>query len=281
MLTNNQEYQVLTQSLSRRWLSFLTFLIISFLIALFCFALTPSAANAENYYLSIEASKNVKEGTGVQVQFNVTVTPSLDFTDDVSVKWATFNGSALAGFDYTAANGTLEFHDGGPSVLPITIDILDDSFAEGSENFTITLSDPKADLGDDAYITPGQGTGTCTIDDNEKTLTLIIANGPDENCVLVDDGSGMGPVPYGPNPFGDTYFIPIQEGNTVTLTAIPNVMSPSKWMFVTFDGGFRFYHSQSRRNGRHVSLRFCLHENRHGDPDCQSGRRFLLSGVDR
>ncbi|MEP7010396.1 MAG: Calx-beta domain-containing protein [Acidobacteriota bacterium] len=63
-------------------------------------------------------------------------------TGPVSVSYATSNGTAVAGSDYTAAAGTVSFADGqgGPRTIPISL-LADDAF-EGSENFTVALSGP-------------------------------------------------------------------------------------------------------------------------------------------
>jgi ribosomal protein L35AE/L33A len=80
----------------------------------------------------------------------------------VSVNYATANGSATAGSDYTAASGTLNFADGQTSQT-FTVNITDDTFFEGNETFTVTLSSPTggATLGNPA-------TATVTIVDNEQ-----------------------------------------------------------------------------------------------------------------
>ena len=67
----------------------------------------------------------------------------------------------------------------------------------------------------------------------DYTLTLKISDGPTENACLVDDGTGT--TQYGPHPTIDTYNILIPEGNTVTLTALPDASSPNRWYFNMFD----------------------------------------------
>lgn len=57
----------------------------------------------------------------------------------VTVHYATQDGSALAGQDYTASSGTLTFNP-GQSVKSITVPLLDDAAAEGVERFALVLS---------------------------------------------------------------------------------------------------------------------------------------------
>ncbi len=72
--------------------------------------------------------------------FTVTVTRLSGSFGAASVNYATANGSATAGSDYTAASGTLNWTNGQTSARTFVIPILDDLIYEGSETFTVTLS---------------------------------------------------------------------------------------------------------------------------------------------
>lgn len=67
-------------------------------------------------------------------------------TGAVSVDFATTDGSAIAGEDYTAATGTLSWGDGDDDDKIITIEILADDVAEGEETFGVQLSNPTGDV---------------------------------------------------------------------------------------------------------------------------------------
>ena len=97
-------------------------------------------------------------------------TVSLDIAsgETVTVDYATGDDSATAGPDYTADTGTLTF-DPGDLSKTISVTIKDDSTGEGSEAFTVTLSNAS-----NASIGDGSATGTIT--DNEQTPTLSIAD---------------------------------------------------------------------------------------------------------
>ena len=72
----------------------------------------------------------------------------------VDLDYATANGSANAGTDYTAATGTLHWAAGDAAVKTFTVTILTDALAESPENFTVTLSNPTngALLGPGSFI---------------------------------------------------------------------------------------------------------------------------------
>ena len=114
--------------------------------------------------LSID-NVTVDEGDGTA---EFTVTLDLASGESVTVEYATSNGTALAGSDYTAASGTLTFA-AGDTVKTIDVTVADDSLGEGDEAFTVTLSNASnAGLGD------SEATGTIT-DNDMPTLTIADA----------------------------------------------------------------------------------------------------------
>ena len=79
----------------------------------------------------------------------------------VSVDYATNNGSATAGSDYGSVSGQLVFAPGETSKV-INIPILEDATDEPNQNFTLTLSSPTGGA------TIGTGTSDITIVDNDN-----------------------------------------------------------------------------------------------------------------
>ena len=59
----------------------------------------------------------------------------------VTVAFATGNGTAISGTDYTARSGTVTFRPGTTAEM-ISIAVLDDTSANGQRSFTLTLSKP-------------------------------------------------------------------------------------------------------------------------------------------
>ncbi len=83
------------------------------------------------------ASYSVSEGTASIV---IPVIRS-STTGTASVAFATANGTATAGSDYTARSGTLAFAAGIGS-MNISVPITNDTAADGNETFTVSLSAP-------------------------------------------------------------------------------------------------------------------------------------------
>ena len=105
-----------------------------------------------------------KEGDDDSIDFTVTLDEAASET--VTVDYATSDGSAEAGNDYTATNGTLSF-SAGDTRKTISVAISDDNDNESDETFTVTLSNASgADLGTQA------ATGTI----RNRTVTPLTAS---------------------------------------------------------------------------------------------------------
>jgi chitinase len=104
----------------------------------------PTPAN-----LSIADVSADEAGTAA---FRVTLAPAVNRA--VTVKWATADGTAAAGKDYTAGSGTLSFA-ANETAKTVAVALLADELAEGSETFTVALSSPVG-----ATVADGQAVGT-------------------------------------------------------------------------------------------------------------------------
>ncbi len=87
----------------------------------------------------------------------------------VTVNFATRDGTAQAGSDYTAVSGTLTFDGSLPQ--SITIPILDDSLVENDETFFLILSDTTGGIS-----VAGDGTTTITIRDDDVAQQQLVLN---------------------------------------------------------------------------------------------------------
>jgi hypothetical protein len=88
----------------------------------------------------------------------------------VSVDYATADGTAIAGSDYTSTSGTLTFPPNQTS-KSVDVTIADDALAEDDETFTLNLSNPTGTLG----IDDAQGIGTIQNDDADPTVSVAAA----------------------------------------------------------------------------------------------------------
>ena len=132
------------------------------------------------------ADASVVEGDSGTTQLTFTVTLDAASDEAVSVGYVTSNGTATAGVDYTAGNGTITF---APGVLSqqISVTVTGDGTAETDETFTLTLSSPSG-----VTVADGSATGTIVNDDviNPANLMLSIS---DASVVEGAPGSGVAP----------------------------------------------------------------------------------------
>jgi len=91
-----------------------------------------------------------------------TVRLSTSGSSRVTVSYRTADGTAIAGTDYRATNGTLTFSRGQTSKR-ISVAVIGDRVAEDDESFTVTLSRP-------ANATIADGTATGTINDDDAVI---------------------------------------------------------------------------------------------------------------
>ena len=101
-----------------------------------------------------------------------TVSLSAASSQQVTVDYATSDGTATAGEDYTATSGTLTF-TAGETTKTISVPIIDDTVNDSGETFGVTL---YGAIGAD--IDDGQGTGTIL---NTEVLTGSFENVPTEH----------------------------------------------------------------------------------------------------
>lgn len=112
-----------------------------------------------------------------------TATLSAASSDTVTVDYATANGTALAGVNYTATSGTLTFNP-GTTTQSIIVPILNSSFGEGnSKTFTVTLSNPTH-----ATLAMNVGTGTIPGVNGGGTVEISVVGG---NSVTVGSAGAV------------------------------------------------------------------------------------------
>jgi hypothetical protein len=129
------------------------------------FICTVCGSTAPNTVQFNAATATATETLNATTKVDLSVTRTGDTSGAATVNYASSDGTANDRSDYLAALGTLRFQAGEASKT-ISVFIVDDSYGESPETFTVTLSNPVgASLG-------GQSTVTVTINTNEA------ANGP-------------------------------------------------------------------------------------------------------
>jgi YVTN family beta-propeller protein len=100
---------------------------------------TPPAGPGAGTLQFSAATYSVGEAGG---SVTITVTRVGGSTGAVGASFATSDGTATAGSDYTAASGTLSWADGDSAPKTFVVPILQDALVEGNETVNLTLSAP-------------------------------------------------------------------------------------------------------------------------------------------
>ena len=149
-------------------------------------------------YVSANAAGGFVDRFGPSSLAAFTVSLNAVSASPVTVDFTTASGSATSDSDFTATSGTLTFAP-GQTTRTILIQTLNDAAAEGTETFTLTLSNPVG-----ATITDGQATGTIT--DDEATKFFVVNDGsPDQtyrygvpgNALAISNLTGGNTAPRG------------------------------------------------------------------------------------
>ena len=173
----------------------------------------PAPPQTEESNLSI-SDATVVEGNRSSTNATFTVTLSAASTAQVTVSYATSDGTAVAGSDYTAQSGTLTFSPDETSKA-IEVAVIGDTVDESDETFTVTLSNPTNATFSDA-------TGTATIQNDDAS-----APQPPE--------SQTGSVSVTSDPAGAQIILDGNEINQVTPYTIPDVALGDHTISLTLD----------------------------------------------
>ena len=110
------------------------------------------------------ADARAEEGTDETIDFAVTLSRAA--SGPVAVAYATADGTATAGEDYTRTSGTLSF-DPGETEKTVRVPVLDDAIDEGEETFTLRLTNASG-----AVIADGEAIGTIENSDPLQKMWL-------------------------------------------------------------------------------------------------------------
>ena len=122
---------------------------------------TGTIVNDDTAQASI-ADARMEEGDSGATDLDFTVTLSVAGDLEVTVSYATADGTASAGADYQATSGRLRFGP-GETEQTVSVPVLGDLRPEVDETFTVTLSDPV-----NAETDRAEATGTIVNDDTAQ-----------------------------------------------------------------------------------------------------------------
>ena len=125
--------------------------------------LTTSPPGTTGVTISV-ADARANEAAGASVDFEVSLSSAV--AGIVTVDYATADGSAAAGADYTATSGMLTFASGETSKT-VSVPVLDDAVDEGEETFVLRLSNVQGARAGDL-----EATGTISNDDPLQKMWL-------------------------------------------------------------------------------------------------------------
>ncbi len=234
--------------------------------------------NDETVHLTLSNAVNANLGSGSTALINITDNngvPTVSFAGDafsvtenagtasisvhlsnpaaytVTVNYATSNGTAVSGQDYTAAGGTLTFA-AGQTVQTISVPILNDTLDEGDETINLTLSGASTSLGapgtalltvvdDDAL--PGVGFSSSTYSGGEaggsvsitvslstasgRTVTVGYQSADDTATAGADYTAVSGTLTFSPGQTSQTFSVPVlndslDENDETVLLSLAN-----------------------------------------------------------
>ena len=127
---------------------------------------TATIAASDPITISISGPSSVDEGDATTA-YTVSLSPDgVTPTADLTVSYATSNGTATAGSDYTSTSGTLTFTaaDAGPKTF--TVETTEDTVDEPDETFTVAVSSPSGGGGPAPSLGTSSVSTTIADDDN-------------------------------------------------------------------------------------------------------------------
>ena len=160
-------------------------------------AYTPTAIGADGTVYAINWAILNAVGRGASLSINdvtitegntgttaavFTVTLSTASSQTVTVNYATADGTARAGSDYTGTAGTLTFAP-GVTTQTLTVAVLGDTRNEANETFFVNLTPSNATIAD------GQGQGTILNDDALPALSI-------NNVTVTEGNTGTTPAVF-------------------------------------------------------------------------------------
>ena len=124
---------------------------------------------AESDPITVEISGPATVAEGDSASYTVSLSPSgVTLTADLTVDYATSDGTAIVGSDYTAESETLTFTETSAGEQTVTVDTLQDTLDEAGETFTASLSNARGGGGPAPAVSGAAFSVTTTIIDDDQ-----------------------------------------------------------------------------------------------------------------
>ena len=136
----------------------------------------------------------------------------------VSARWKTSDGTAVAGRDYRASSGLLNFPTGSTGPVIIRVPVLDDGIDEDDESFSLDVYDP-------VNVTRVRGAAGTIDDDDERGVNVL------PRLLRIEEGSsGSYRVALGSRPAGDVTVTVVPE-REIPIEIVPSTLTftPGNW----------------------------------------------------
>lgn len=172
--------------------------------------------SSPNSFAVTDATTVAEPFQGIPASVVFTVTLDSPLTTTATVDFATANGTAIAGTDYTATSGTLTFAPGETSKT-VSVPLLAGATGSGNKSFVLNLSNPQG-----APLALSQGAGTIA----EVTYTTVDFGGgksatyPNQaggKVTVTLKGPGTGQAVFANGALNPTEFI-VSGASNSTLT---------------------------------------------------------------
>lgn len=166
------------------------------------------------------ASYSVSESDG---SVAVTLTRTGNGVGDFYLSYATFDGTALGGSDYTSLQNGFWWFSGDLEPKTITIPVSSDSLLENDEQFHLHV---MVGLGD--VVLTGPDTATITITDTTVNEAPVVDTGGPYSGYIGSTITFDGSASYDPNLDSMTYFWDFGDGATASGAVVLHTYSPKR-----------------------------------------------------
>lgn len=171
---------------------------------------------------------SINEGNSGTTDFTFNATLSHAVNSAVMVDFNTSPGTATAGTDYTASNGTLTFSGTAGEIETITISVNGDTDFEAAETFNAMLSNLQAN-GRNVSILTSTGVATILNDDPLPVPEMeVLGNGnpvaDNATMVAINNNTNYGSVCIGGTPVVKSFSIQNTGAADLVLDGMPKVV---------------------------------------------------------